>query len=77
MEEGSNLQFPDFWEFVFCVFWELVFILFCLRKQLIIFFGARMRDQQDVSAEATEDGSIGADGMQLWKVVTDVRSGDD
>ena len=31
----------------------------------------------DTFAEATEDGSIGFDGMRLWKVVTVVRSGDD
>ena len=36
-----------------------------------------MDDPSDVSAEDTEGGSIGIDGMRLQKVVTDMRSGDD
>ena len=29
-----------------------------------------MSDLKDVSAEATDDGSIGVDGMTMWMVIT-------
>ena len=36
-----------------------------------------MSDPKDVFSEDTEGGSIGVDGMRVWKLVTVVGSGDD
>ena len=33
----------------------------------------QMSDPKDVAAEATESGSIGVDGIRLWKVIAVVR----